>query len=248
MTEEHTTATEPGVSVVGEQITVPRRTGRRRIGRRLAAARDKVLPPQEAGTVTSGSGTGSPAVRRGAPARRPAPAPVWLVPMCLVITALSVVAAVGFAIAWQQRGQSLENSQDNVKRVASDFLLALTNFKPTTIDSDFRTISTYATGNFAEQSNQFFGSSIRQQLEQVQAESEGQIRYLYIQSLSGNQASVYAEVDQTYANHELTTARTDDLQVVLSMTDSSSGWKISAVTVLQPPSDTGTPTGNAAGS
>jgi hypothetical protein len=170
------------------------------------------------------------------------------VPALLVVTAVSIVLAVGFAMAWANRGTAQQNTQDTVKRVASNFLLALTNFSPTNVDSDFRTISTYATGDFAKQSNQFFGSSIRQQLEQVQAQSQGQLRFVYIQSLQGGQASVYAEVDQTYANRQLTQPRSDVLQVVLSMVQRPSGWKISAVTVLQPPSSSGTPTGNAGGS
>jgi hypothetical protein len=261
MTEDQSAPPQQGVAVVGED-TAPSATsgggGRwRGLVRRLSAATDRLRGTEGAHTVSAGTAAGTvPGAAAGTGrvgARLPAgtratTAPAWLVPVLLVVTALSIVLAVGFAIAWANRGTAQQNTQDTVKRVASDFLLALTNFSPTNIDSDFRTISTYATGDFAKQSNQFFGSSIRQQLEQVQAQSQGQLRYVYIQSLSGNNASVYAEVDQTYANRLLTQPRSDVLQVVLSMVDTSSGWKINEVTVLQPPSSSGTPTGNAAGS
>jgi hypothetical protein len=258
MSEEQTPPPQQGVAVVGEDASTSEpRGGRRRLrglGERLVAAGHRLRGTEGAHTVAPATSQ-APSATSDSPARPPrlpagtrvTTAPAWLVPVLLVVTAVSLVLAVGFAIAWADRGTSQRNTQDTVKRVASDFLLALTNFSPTSIDSDFRTISTYATGDFVKQSNQFFGSSIRQKLEQVQAQSQGQLRYVYIQSLSGHTASVYAEVDQTYASRAITTPRSDVLQVVLSMLDTSSGWKISAVTVLQPPSSTGTPTGNAAG-
>ena len=253
MSEEQTPAPQQGVAVVGADAGASggeEARGRLRgLAGRLTAATNRLRGTDEAHTVAPAPGATPPPSATSARASVRLPAgtrvtttPAWFVPVLLVVTAVSIVLAVGFAVAWSSRGTAQQNAQDTVKRVASDFLLALTNFSPTSIDSDFRTISTYATGDFAKQSNQFFGSSIRQQLEQVQAQSQGQLRYVYIQSLSGNNASVYAEVDQTYANRSLTTPRSDVLQVVLSMVDTTSGWKISAVTVLQPPSSSNTPT------
>ena len=170
--------------------------------------------------------------------------PRWLVPVLSAVTIVSVLFAVVFGVKWSNLNAQ-NSTRATVQRVAQDFLSALTNFTPHTVDADFRTISTYATGDFAKQSNQFFGSSIRQRLEQAQAWSRGQQRYLYVQSLDGSQAQVYSEIDQTYANNKVTTPVTDVLQVVLALSDTSSGWKISTVTVLQPPSSTSAPTGNA---
>lgn len=205
--------------------------------------------PRDRGMVGSlrrllsiGSGGGGPGVAAGR-GRRSAQ-PRWLVPVLLVVTAVSIVAAIAFGIAWSGL-QAQQNTRVTVRKVASDFLLALTNFKPNTVDSDFKAIATYATGNFAKQSSQFFGSNIRQQLEKAQASSQGQLRYIYIQDLNGNRASVYAEVDQTYANAKVTTPQADVLQVALAMVDTSGGWKISEVSVLQPPSSPSAPTGNA---
>jgi len=170
--------------------------------------------------------------------------PPWVVIALGAMALAATCLAIGFGVAWSD-ANSQTSTQATVKRVAGDFLLALTNFTPTSVDADFRTIAGYATGDFAKQSNQFFGSSIRQQLQAAQARSEGQLRYVYVQTLDGSQASVYAEVDQTYANNKVTTPITDVLQVVLGLTDTATGWKISAVTVLQPPASANAPTGNA---
>ena len=231
MSGEAPTPTERGVAVVGG----PKHA--KAVTAEGGGATDDVE------TASAAPPARRPQSRTVAP-RRPGDRP-WLVPALAVLSAISILCAIVFGVKWSDLSAQ-NDTRATVQRVAKDFLTALTNFTPKTIDADFRTISTYATGDFAKQSNQFFGSSIRQQLEQAQAWSRGQFRYEYVQSLDGPQASVYSEVDQTYANDKVTTPITDVLQVVLALTDTSGGWKISAVTVLQPPSSTGSPTGKAA--
>ena len=92
-----------------------------------------------------------------------------------------------------------------------------------------------ATGTFAKQANRF-NSSIRQQLETTLTSSRGQIRSLYVQEVSGNQATVYAVVDQLYVNRTLQAPRSDVLRVVVQMSDTGGTWKVSNVTVLEGPS------------
>ncbi|MHB8682524.1 MAG: hypothetical protein ACYDA2_10585 [Acidimicrobiales bacterium] len=217
---------DPGVAVVG--ATRPTRV--------------PAPPAEPRRAAADGNGGG----RRGRLSRPVWPAPAggrrWLVPVLALYAVVMTVLTIGFAVAWSNLS-SQNDSRATMVTVARDFVLALTNFKPNTVDSDFRAISSYATGQFAQQSNQFFGSSIRQQLEAAQAQSQGQIRYAYVQDFSGDQGKVYVEVDQTYANNRVTTPTTDVLQVVLDLTDTSGGWKISAVTVLNPPSSAKAPTG-----
>src|SRR5579863_2168929 len=166
MSEEEVAAPQQGVAVVGEDAGASgggaTRGRLRGLADRLTAATDRLRGTEGARTVAPAAGaTSTPATTARVP-RLPAgtrvtTTPAWFVPVLLAVTAVSIVLAIGFAVAWSSRGTAQQNSQDTVKRVASDFLLALTNFSPTTIDSDFRTISTYATGDFAKQSNQFFG-------------------------------------------------------------------------------------------
>jgi hypothetical protein len=239
MNEEFEPPSEPGVAVVGG---------------RPADTEEESAPRGASAGVAKGKGPFRPvdllaSVRRlfsgadeqprtvgGAAQRRRSTSP-WLVPFLLILTALSLIAAIGFALAWSNL-QSQQNTKTTVTRVARDFLLSLTNFTPANLDNRLSNLSTYATGDFAKQENQFFGTSIRQALQKVQASSRGQIRYIYVQTLNGDQATVYAWVDQTFINNKLTSPQTDVLQVSLGMFDRPAGWKIGSVSVLNSPNPT----------
>jgi hypothetical protein len=212
--------TEQGVAVVGAP--------------KAPAGAAAAAPPRRrrfrARTVTPGAGTPG------------AGTPRWLAPVLAALVVVLLVTTIVFAVSWSDLS-SQNDQRAAVKRVATDFLVALTNFDPTNIDSRFRTIASYATGDFAKQSNAFFGTQIRQELEQVQARSQGQVRYCYVQDLQGNQASVYAEVDQAFANSKFTSVQSDVLQLAVALTDTSSGWKIADVSVLQGPNPNGSSSG-----
>jgi hypothetical protein len=153
-----------------------------------------------------------------------------------VLCALTVAGLVGtavFGIMWGSSGGSSGPSDGPVISAADAFLTDLTNFNADSIDADFGHITAMATGTFSGQANQFFNSAIRQDLEKALAESRGQIRNVYVQSLSGGQAAVYAVVDQEYANNKITAPQTDVLRVVVNLTLVKSVWKISDVTVLE---------------
>jgi len=240
MNEDFEPPSEPGVAVVGgrpadtEEESAP-------TGAPAGAAKGKGpfrpvdLLASVRGLFSGGGGERPRTV--GGPVRRRRSTSPWLVPFLLILTALSLIAAIGFALAWSNL-QSQQNTKTTVTRVAKDFLLSLTNFTPANLDSRLSNLSTYATGDFAKQENQFFGTSIRQALQKVQASSRGQIRYIFVQTLNGDQATVYAWVDQTFVNNKLTSPQTDVLQVSLGMFDRPAGWKIGSVSVLNSPSPT----------
>ncbi|HWD51144.1 MAG TPA: hypothetical protein VG412_01990 [Acidimicrobiales bacterium] len=149
----------------------------------------------------------------------------------LVVAVLGVVGTAVFGNAWASLSDQ-QNQQAQVRTVTNNFLLALTNFDAKSVDADFNKIQQYATGSFATQSNQFFGSTIRSQLEAALASSRGQIRSQFVQSINGNKASVYSVVDQTYINNKMTSPSADELQIQTDLTQTGSGWKVSNVTVL----------------
>jgi len=164
------------------------------------------------------------------------------------VAVLGVAGTAGFGLAWAGQ-ESAAAGQSAAKASAAKFLTALTNFNAKTVDADFSAITNMATGAFASQANKFFNSSIRQELEDALASSRGQIRSIYLQSYSGNQASVYAVVDQLYANNKITAPQSDVLRVVADLSNTSHGWKIADVTVLTGPSPTaGAATGTSSGS
>ncbi len=165
--------------------------------------------------------------------------------------AVSVVAAAGlvgtlvFGLLWAgSSGSGTQNAA--VIGAATTFLDDLTNFNAKTIDADFAAITSMATGTFSGQANKFFNSAIRVDLEKALAESRGQVRAIYVQSDNGNQASVYAVVDQVYANNKIATPQTDVLRVLVNLQTVGGSWKISDVTVLE--GATPTSAGSASGS
>jgi hypothetical protein len=148
---------------------------------------------------------------------------------------LGVAGTLGFGHAWATERSTL-GEEAAAATAARGFLLALTNFDAKNVDADFGNVQRLAAGSFATQAKQFFGSSIRQQLEAALASSRGQIRSLYVQSASPTGASVYGVVDQTYVNDKMSSPAADVLRVVVDLVPSAAGWRISAVTVLNSPS------------
>lgn len=178
----------------------------------------------------------SPAVP-GRPGAGPAPEVRSLrrrLAVVAVVAVLGLIGTVGFGVAWASSSSS-SGSQAQVTASARAFLVALTNFTAKTVDADFGRLQAMATGPFATQAQKFFNSSIRQQLETALAQSNGQIRDLYVQSIKGNQATVYAVVDQLYVNNKVSAPQSDVLRLVVNLTDTSSGWKIADVSVLEGP-------------
>ena len=95
------------------------------------------------------------------------------------------------------------------------------------MDSDFNAITAMATGRFSTQANEFFNSTIRKQLATADASSRGSVRYLAVQQ-DGNPpgtASVYAVVDQTYANNKSTSLGSDVVRLTADLQQLNGTWK-----------------------
>lgn len=151
---------------------------------------------------------------------------------------VAIAAAVAFGISWANL-DAKANTRAAVKETASRFLVDLTNFDASNVDEEFSKVLAFSTGAFAHQARAFFDGKIRQELEKAGASSRGQIRDLFVQSVSANHASVFGVVDQTYANDASKGANADVLRVVLGLTSTPAGWRISEVTVLSAGSSAG---------
>jgi hypothetical protein len=169
-----------------------------------------------------------------------------------VVTVLAIVGLAGtllFGILYATKGGS--SGQDPaVNQTARTFLTDFFNFDAKTVDADFNTITSMATGQFSTQAKEFFNSNIRTALEKALAESRGQIRAVYLQSETPTTASVYAVVDQTYVNNKVTTPQADVVRLVVDLQKVNGTWKISDVTVLEgaTPSSAGSASGSAGSS
>jgi hypothetical protein len=153
-----------------------------------------------------------------------------------VVAALGLLGTVVFGVLYATKSSSGPVQDPAVKSAANTFLTDFFNFTPKTIDSDFNAITAMATGQFSSQANGFFNSTIRKQLETADASSRGSVRYLAVQQ-EGNPpgtASIYAVVDQTYANNKSTSLGSDVVRLTADLQQVSGGtWKISNVTVLE---------------
>ncbi len=202
------------------------------VGAPGARRRDEVNETDDASEEAALDGGG----RRSAKAGRPPVVPGRTTRIVLAVLAVAGIAGtIIFERAWSNlNGQNAMASQ--ARSAATTFLDDLTNFSAKTVDSDFARLTAMATGDFATQANRFFNSSIRQQLETALASSRGQVRDMYVQNVTGNQAQVYAVIDQLYVNRTLSAPQSDVLRVVVQMVDNGGTQKVSDVTVLEGPS------------
>jgi hypothetical protein len=199
------------------------------------------VSPSRAGVRVVGSGAPEPGdedvpiLPPGPGGRRPP----------FLVTALAVLALAGLfgTVFFWGRYHTLaqrNTEQKAVVKTSTDFLVALFNFQANTVDAAFNRVESYATGDFRSQLAQFLSTDIRKALAEKQAVSRGQIRALYVQSLAGNEAVIYADVDQTIANLSFRAPEQDEVRLVLNLTRASGKWRISDVTVEQaPPVPTG---------
>lgn len=206
------------------------------------------VEPEDQGVRTEVAGPSAEA--EGASAAGPAPlssgetastsrrsrlrAAVREAPVLALVAVLGVAGTIGFGLAWGL-GHGGGPQTSAVTTSARNLVIALTNFDPGTVKSDFKQIQADATGSFATQAKQFFGKSITSELSSADAASRGTVKYLYVQSVHGTHATVFAVVTQKYLNKDSSTPIDDTLRLVLGLTDVNGTWKTSSVRVLQQP-------------
>ena len=142
--------------------------------------------------------------------------------------------AILFFILW--RGEANEDArQREVAAAATNFLVALTNFSGQTIDQDVAEIESFAVGDFAQQVRTFFNPQAKRALARARARSVGRVQRLYVQSVSGESASVFGVVSETITNAATQTPRREVLRIEIDMIETSGGWKVNRVNILQQP-------------
>ncbi|MGH9297480.1 MAG: hypothetical protein ACRDZP_05830 [Acidimicrobiales bacterium] len=225
-------ATEEGAASIvptaaGSPSADPPDSGSPSAGSRAGGDSGENLPAGRSPAVRGAPSGGAPAAASRTPRDR------RLIRLLALVAALGVAGTVGFAVAWGTKSSGGPTAE--VSSGARNVVLALTNFDPGTVSADFSQIEQDSTGTFATQAKKYFGTSIRKELAAAHAASRGKIVDLYVQSVNGNQASVFAVVNQTYLNSNAKSPVTDVLRLALGMTDVSGTWKASSVEVLQQP-------------
>ncbi|MEA2499691.1 MAG: Mce-associated rane protein [Actinomycetota bacterium] len=155
----------------------------------------------------------------------------WL-PWILVVLFLASTAL--FGVLWFQLRQE-SDKEDEARAAARDFITALTNFSAETIDTDTAEIRSYAVGDFKEEADTFFGPKAVAAIKQAEAVSESEIETLFVQSLGGEEASVFGVVSQTITNAISDAPVTDTLKLEVGLIETPDGWKVNNVDVFQAP-------------
>jgi Mce-associated membrane protein len=153
-------------------------------------------------------------------------------PWTLLVLALGAGGYVGWL--WQQ-GEMQERREREVLAVARDFLTTLTNFQADTIDQDVEEIRSFAVGTFADEVGDFFDQEAVDQIREAEAVSVGRIDSIFVQSLSGDSASVFGVVNEVVTNNTSPTASTEVVRLDVDMIETTAGWKVSDVEILQTP-------------
>jgi Mce-associated membrane protein len=151
-----------------------------------------------------------------------------------VLFALALSAAILFAGLWQSAKAS-ERRRAEVASNASRFLTALTNFQGRTIEADVAEIRAFAVGEFAKQVDTFFGQQAVEALRSAGAQSIGRVHSIFVESLSGDSATVFGVVDESVTNAANPAPRTEVLRVEIEMIHTTDGWKVESVNILQSP-------------
>lgn len=148
--------------------------------------------------------------------------------------ALALAAALLLLFLW--RGERSEDRrQAEVAATARSFLRALTTFSADTIERDVEEIRSFATGAFAEEVDATFSEDRIADIREANVESSGEIQDVFVQSISGVEATVFAVARETVRNDETPEGRSDLLRVASDLVETAEGWKVSSVEVLQSP-------------
>jgi Mce-associated membrane protein len=146
-----------------------------------------------------------------------------------------VLVAVVFATMWAPL-YSEARERDEVRLAATELALRLTTFDGENIEEWVSEMQDLSTGEYSEQITTIFDQNLRDALREADAVSRGEVvdDNLFVQSLDGDEARVFAVVRQTIANEELEDPVQDELRMQIDMTLVDGEWLTSDVSVLGP--------------
>jgi len=153
------------------------------------------------------------------------------IPWVLFVVATGIAAFTGWKY---EQATASDKQQAQVKAVGARLLVAISNFDGVTIDADVRTLKGLAVGRFASDLNGVFTPDRIDQIKKLKVTSSGKIRSVFVQNVSGGNASVFAVVDETTDN-SASAPKTETVRFDIALIDTKAGWKIENVEILQSP-------------
>ena len=158
-----------------------------------------------------------------------------------IVAVLGIIGTLVFFFLW--RGEKNEDARrDDVHDTADEFLTALLEFDGSTINEDFDRILEFGTGEFLLEAEDFYADpELRQALSENQVASRWEPKDIYVQSVEGDTARVFAVGDQTIANNQTPEPVRDEIRIELGMTHEDGEWKVFDLAVLEAPADASAP-------
>jgi hypothetical protein len=170
----------------------------------------------------------------------------------LVVAVLGVAGTLFFGLRWKDLNDQQE-ARETVEQDAKEFLQALFEFDGTTIDEDFDRILGFATGEFEQQAQSTFNDDeIREALRENRASSRLDAADVFVRSIEGDEARVFAVVRETITNASFPQPRSDTVRLEIGLTREGGEWRVFDVNILSGlslglptvPGEEGQPTGN----
>jgi len=150
----------------------------------------------------------------------------------LAVAVLGIAGTVFFGLRWQELDDA-EADRSEVEDAASVFLEALFTWDGTTVDADFDRILAYATGEFEEEAQSTFNDDeIRRSLRENRAGSRMEELDTFTRAIDGDEARVFAVVDQIAANARFPEGRADTVRLEIGLTRVDGEWKVFDVNVI----------------
>lgn len=182
--------------------------------------------------VDTDPGTETEPEDRTAPGDRRSPPVRGRELVLFVVAVLGIAGTVFFGLRWKALDDA-EADRAEVEDAASVFLEALFTWDGTTVDADFDRILSHATGEFEEEAQATFNDdAIRQSLRENRAGSRMEELDTFTRSIDGDEARVFAVVDQTAANAEFPEGRSDTVRIEIGLTRVDGDWKVFDVNVI----------------
>lgn len=159
--------------------------------------------------------------------------------------ALLALAFAAFAGTQWADLYGAEQEREDVREAARELALRLTTFEGENIEEWYSTAVEQATGEYRQQLTEVFDQRNRDALREIEVASQGEVENLFVQEVSGDTASAFAVVQQTYVNSSTPDPVEDQLRIDMKFQRVEGEWLGSEVAVLGPPgalAPTGDPT------
>jgi type II secretory pathway pseudopilin PulG len=192
-------------------------------------------PAQDTAAGTTAGGAADAGVDSGGDASHEAIVPSDVARQRAVWTAAAVVAVIVavLAVVLATRGQGSKGRQDEVKKTASRFAVALSTYDYQHLDRDLAKVRAMGVGNFQYQYEDVLGAnSFSKALSDNQAVATAKVKSgPFVAALTNDDARTFTVVSQTIKGKSAPQGETRNVRVESILVRTAKGWRIDWVQI-----------------